>query len=126
LLIFFESPYLIYALYYSDRFLQQLSQSKEGLDIAEIIVGRIAPMITPAMRERYVAALENKTKGFSKKELQNYALPLESFKYGRGRNRPDAIDLFIKEGAKVRAMRGGVVLLAERDWKSGDFFQLLR
>lgn len=119
---FFKSPYLVFALYYSDRFLKKLSSGGMEYDVAEQIIRRFADKITPEIRERYVLMLDKISESIPKTEFLKTSSPLERFAYGKGKNHPDAIDLFIKEGAPIKAMRAGVVVAAERTWKKEDPF----
>ncbi len=122
--LFFESPYLLFALYCSDHFLKKLSIGNLEHDIAEQVIKRFADKITPEIRERYVLMLDKISGNIPKTELLKTSSPLERFAYGQGKNHPDAIDLFIKEGTPVKAMRTGMAVAAERTWKKEDPFSV--
>lgn len=119
---FFESPYLIFALYCSDRFLKKLASGGMEYDTAEQIIRRFADKISPEIRERYILMLDKMGGDIPKQELLKTSPPLEKFVYGRGKNHPDALDLFIKEGSPIQAMKTGVVIQVERSWKKDDPF----
>lgn len=119
---FFESLYLISALYYSERFLKKLIARSTEFDVSEEIISLIALTISPRMRELYMLMLDRAAKSIPESELQKQFTPLERFAYGRGKNHPDAIDLFVKEGTPVRAMRAGVIVLSDSKWDKEDQF----
>ncbi len=121
---FFESSYLIFALYCSDRFLKKIAVGGTDYDSTEQIIRRFSDKITPEIRERYVRALDTMSESIPKAKLSEILLPLERFSYGHGKNHLDAVDLFIKEGAPVKAMSAGVVVAAERIWKKDDLFSV--
>lgn len=119
---FFESPYLIFALYCSDRFLKKLASGAMEYDISKQVLKQFAGKISPEIRERYILMLDKMGRDIPKQEFLKTSPPLEKFAYGVGKNHPDALDLFIKEGSPIQAMKTGVVVQVERSWKKDDPF----
>lgn len=119
---FFESPYLIFALYCSDKFLKKIVSGAMEYDTAEQIIRRFAGNISPEIREQYILMLDKMGGDISRQKFLKTSPPLEKFAYGRGKNHPDALDLFIKEGSPIQAMTAGVVVQVEKSWKKDDQF----
>ncbi|MBI2639271.1 MAG: M23 family metallopeptidase [Candidatus Sungbacteria bacterium] len=120
---FLESRYLVSALYYSDRFLRKLSRGEGVSDVSEEIIAQIAGKVTSGLREQFMSYLGRKFAAEVRNgQPKNPSPPLIDFIYGRGQNHPDAIDLFIEEGALVYTMRSGIAVLADRGWKKDNSF----
>ena len=117
----FHNPYLAYALYYSQPFLDEVSNSKNQHDVSERIIGSITNFITPEFRRNAIIFIEKQTK--EKENLQNKKistnqnLPLKEFSFGFGKNHKDAIDLFTKESSLAYSIEGGIVLVADKNWQ---------
>jgi murein DD-endopeptidase MepM/ murein hydrolase activator NlpD len=115
-----SNPYLAYTLYYSQEFLDTISNVKNQRHVYEKITGKILPFITPEFRKSAMLYFEKKTKdeenSENKKILTNEVVPLKNFRFGEGKGHKNAIDLFTKELSPVFSMGGGLVLIAENGW----------
>lgn len=122
---FFESPYLITTLYYSESFLY--GRSARRTEPALRITHAIRDMVSVEIRARYIEYLKRLAERSEAREaLQRERAfpPLPRIDSGRGINHENAIDLFAFEGTFVRAIYGGVVVLAEGVWRAGDPFSV--
>lgn len=118
-----KNPYLVSALYYSEQAVRKMAPPHKYS--TEKIIWNIYPLITRQFRENYITTLKRTIAGESAKNLINLGTqcqPLDTIDFGKNleENHGDAIDLFIKEGSDVHAMLGGIVVLAENNWKEND------
>lgn len=116
-----SNPYLISALYYSQKFINQISNDKYQTSAAKKIMGQVANLIDNDFREGALQALEEQTKNLEKEQGKKISTtelsPLENLDYGHGINHNDAIDLYTQEGNDITAMKSGIVVLAENGWQ---------
>ena len=119
-----SNPYLVSALYYSQKFVNQISNDKYQTSAAKKIMGQVADLIDSDFREGALQALEEQTKVLEKeqgREISHIELsPLENLDYGHGVNHNDAIDLYTQEGNDITAMKSGIVVLAENGWQEDN------
>lgn len=124
---FFKNPYVVSALYYSDSFLKKSIREEEEKGPIRV-VRAIRDLITPELREEYMRMLDGVVarSSFAESILRVPNSPVRPFNkidFGRGeQDHADAIDLFIAEGTSVRAIQGGIVVLAESGWNQDDVF----
>jgi murein DD-endopeptidase MepM/ murein hydrolase activator NlpD len=123
--LFLTDPFLVSALYYSSNFAERLLQDQQRHSIqtnySRQICAGILELITPEIRQGYLQMLKDEVDK-SGMDLGRGVTPIEKFSFGIGENHPDALDLFTEEGSKVRAIQGGVVVLAENGWNPTDQF----
>lgn len=124
----FDSPFLASAVYYHEGFLSSFPAEKEDADPSRRIIAAVIRLMTPALKERYLALLNQRYAALvSQASDGRLCLPVawEPPSNRRRRRRPvhpHAIDLFAPEGSPVRAASRGVVILAESGWAAGDPF----
>lgn len=119
-----SSPYLVYCLYYSQSFLDQVSDPKNRHYVSEKIIGSVAHLITPEFRAQAILSLEEQTKDEecleNRKISTSETLPLKKFIFGQGENHNNAIDLFTDELSPVYSTDSGLVLVADNGWRPND------
>jgi len=112
-----DDPYLVSAMYYSDLFFLKIRQKTSVCAPQDELMLDLAALITPAVREKYIAKLRTLANGVSGEDL---VLPLDHYEKIARNCRSchrDAIDLFTEEGSTVRSMSSGIVVLAEGGWR---------
>lgn len=116
---YFSRPYLIYALYYSDKGMQEMTEAKNKTPQQEKIA-KLHQLITPQLRDGYLAYLEKlyENEIFTQTEVP----PLKDLGISArlDTNHLDAIDIFTEEGSVVESFTDGVVVLAENSWDKDD------
>jgi len=122
-----DSAYLVSAVYYHDGFLGSYPAERRELDPSARIVAQIAHMLTPARKRGYIALLSERWWSVALEcGDQRPVLPVLDAETGRKRRRrqphPNALDLFVPEGTRVRSATNGLVILAEGGWSEGDPF----
>lgn len=122
----FENGFLVQALYYSKRFWQRLESGVEPVDPAvATLYKEINKLITPELRTVFLEVLAGEAIGRlspATAESARRVSPLENMRFGHGPGHSDAIDIFTAEGAQVRSMTRGIVVLAESGWRPDDPF----
>ena len=117
-----ENPYLVSALYYSEKAIKKIKLSDKHA--SEIIISTIYPLITKKFREGYINFLKKLIKEKGENTTSNptkRSLPLDSINWKEAElNHGDAVDLFIKEGSPIYSITGGVVVLSENNWSRED------
>lgn len=114
-----RNRYLASCIYYSDAFCKRVSNPVYQIDVPTKIVGSVAHLLTTDVRQWAAAALQQHTESVASiSEVEHQ--PLARFSFGHGTNHSDAVDLFTAEGSAVYAFAGGVVMVADSMWKSGD------
>ena len=115
-----ESPYLVSAFYYSDAYWSRIASIEEARDSCRIIVDNLKRFITPESREHFMQVLKSMVESKNINiESETLPLPFSEIKLVKGKNHPDALDLFVnenKDGPSVFSMTEGVVVLAENGW----------
>jgi murein DD-endopeptidase MepM/ murein hydrolase activator NlpD len=122
-----DSPYLVSAIYYHDGFLSSYPAGRKELDPSARIVARISRLLTPDLKREYVALLSANWWSVALEwGDERPVLPVVDAETGRKRRRrqphPNALDLFVPEGAPVHSVTQGLVILAEGGWREGDPF----
>ncbi len=117
---FLSQPYLVSALYYSDKAIEEMIEAKEKTP-QQVRIIEIYKYLTPALREGYIAYLDKlcEEKGLS--AVQEFS-PIKNVDMSNrlDTNHLDAIDLFTAEGSAVHSSTDGIVVLAENSWKESD------
>ncbi|MCF7820789.1 MAG: hypothetical protein K9M44_04995 [Candidatus Pacebacteria bacterium] len=95
-----SNPYLMSALYYSQKFVKQISNEKYQTSAAKKIMGQVADLIDDDFREGALEALEEQTKVLEKEQGKTISTseftPIESIDYGHGINHNDAMIFILK------------------------------
>ena len=124
----FDSPFVASAVYYHEGFLSNYPAEKKDADPSRRIIAAIVRLITPAVKDKYLALLNQRyAEQVSQESDSRFYLPVtwEPPSKRRRRRRPThqyAIDLFTPEGSPVRAASRGVIILAESGWTASDPF----
>ena len=116
-----HNPCLVSALYYSEQGVQKMTPPHEHK--CEQIIWEVYPLITKKFRENYIRYLESVAAENSSKinfRAQAPILDRMSMPTDITGNHLDAMDLFMREGAPIYSMQGGIVVLAENDWRAED------
>ncbi|MEX2052415.1 MAG: M23 family metallopeptidase [Candidatus Paceibacterota bacterium] len=118
-----HNPYLVSALYYSEAAMNKMGPPHYSA--SSEIIWNIRPLITREFRESYMASLKMRIPIETSMSLIDPAKqlkPLEVISVGNdlSKNHSDALDLFTTEGSQIKAMLGGVVVLAEANWNGVD------
>jgi hypothetical protein len=115
-----NNPYLLSSLYYSQKFLKNISNEVNQRNMATKIIGPIVEDLSPEFKLGVIEHFKNLSqeleieKGVELSKLE--VTPLESLDFGHGIGHNDAIDLYIEEGSDISAMQDGLVVLAETGW----------
>jgi murein DD-endopeptidase MepM/ murein hydrolase activator NlpD len=112
--------YLASMLYYSERFLNQVVQLDNHIDVPLMIVRRVRRELTFRFRNGAFAYFESIAISEHKALSKKVHAPLRRFSYGHGANHVDALDLFAREGSSVLAHAGGLVILTDDSWQPGN------
>jgi murein DD-endopeptidase MepM/ murein hydrolase activator NlpD len=117
---FLDSPYLVSALYYHDGFLSEFPVDRSTAAPERRIVGQISSELSPEQKARFIRLLHEV---WERSGAGAQARPTEPVDYSKCCGRHGyAVDLFAPEGTAVRAVSRGIVVLADRDWRSDDLF----
>ncbi len=115
-----DAPYLVSALYYSDQYFTKLRHPKTKPSPQDKIILGIRPLLAARMQDRYLAMLQI-LGAFDPDEADSgeTVAPLRDYELRRCGRRchDDALDLFADEGAQVRSITRGVVVLAIDGWE---------
>ncbi len=115
-----DNPYLLSSLYYSQKFLKNISNEVNQKNMATKIIGPIVEDLSPEFKLGVIDHFKNLSqkleieKGIELSKLE--VTPLESLDFGHGIGHNDALDLYIAEGSNISAMQDGLVVLAETGW----------
>jgi murein DD-endopeptidase MepM/ murein hydrolase activator NlpD len=117
------SAYLVSAIYYHDGFLSGFSVDRGTADPERRIIGQISNMLSPDRKVRFMQLLHETWSRSDPAGPKKSAVPVAYSTSGGGsRTHRYAIDLFAPEGAAVRAVSRGMVVLADRDWNPANLF----
>jgi murein DD-endopeptidase MepM/ murein hydrolase activator NlpD len=117
------SPYLVSAIYYHDGFLTGFPVERSSADPERRIIGQISNMLSPGRKARFVRLLDEVWSRSNPTGRERSVIPvIYSALAGGRRSHRYAIDLFAAEGATVRSVCRGVVVLADRDWSQDNLF----
>jgi murein DD-endopeptidase MepM/ murein hydrolase activator NlpD len=119
-----SSGYLVSAIYYHDGLLDKFNVNQRNADPADRIVGQICRQMPPGIKRTYAEILRGICAScFSELGPARLMIPVSYEPLGRSRAvHPFAIDLFVAEGTPVRSATRGVVVLAESEWSTGQWF----
>jgi len=117
-----SSPYLVSAFYYHDGFLNDFPTDRSGAAPDRRIIGQISNLLTPDTKARFVRILHEIWSRSDPPGPQRSAEPVAYRAVSGRRSHRYAIDLFAPEGATVRAVSRGLVVLADRDWAPENLF----
>jgi murein DD-endopeptidase MepM/ murein hydrolase activator NlpD len=117
------SPYLVSALYYHDGFLTDFPVDRSAAAPERRIIGQISQLLSSEQKARFMRLLHEVWEKSESRAPERSAEPVAYSRAGGGRRSHHyAIDLFTPEGAPVRAVSRGIVVLADRDWRPDDLF----
>lgn len=116
------SPYLVSAIYYHDGFLTDFPADRSSAAPERRIIGRISSLLTPESKARFLRLLHEVWSRSDPPGPQRSAEPVTYAAVSGRRSHRFAIDLFAPEGAAVRTVSRGVVVLADRDWSPENLF----
>jgi murein DD-endopeptidase MepM/ murein hydrolase activator NlpD len=120
---FFDSPYLISAIYYHDGFLDDYPDQRADANPARRIVARVSRLLTPERKHACIGLLHDLWTSAGAPPAGPFVEPVRGAQpRARRRTHRYAIDLFAPEGSPVVSAGPGLVLLAESDWTGGDPF----
>ncbi len=118
-----DSPYLVSAIYYHEGFLNGFPVDRDTADPERRIIGQIGSLLSPERKARFVRLLHGLYAQSDPRDPQGSAEPVTYTASGGGRRSHQfAIDLFAPEGAPVRAVSRGLIVLADRDWSPANLF----
>jgi hypothetical protein len=119
-----SNSYLASYFYYSQSFLDEISNSKNEDYVSEKIIRTITHLITPEFRKQVILELEKQTKEkelFENKTISTKEVaPLKDFSFAEGESHKDAIDLFTNESSPIYSMKSGLVIIADKGWRLND------
>lgn len=109
-----QNPFIVSALYYSDKFFQDLaSKPPESTFAAEVLLA-IRKQVPQSFRKKYITFISEKAFSGSNEIRGNvFTRPLRNSSFQADGNHPDALDMFTEEGSNISTMADGIVLLAE-------------
>jgi len=117
------SPYLVSTVYYHDGFLSDFPVDRTSAAPERRIIGQITSMLSLDRKARFVELLHEIWARSGPAARQRSVAPVDySVSSGGRRTHRYAVDLFAPEGASVRAVSRGVVVLADRDWSRANLF----
>jgi murein DD-endopeptidase MepM/ murein hydrolase activator NlpD len=116
----FDNPYLVSAIYYHDGFLTDFPADRTSADPERRIIGQISRMLSPEQKAGFVHMLHETWLNSKPVGTARFAVPV-TYKTSGGGHRY-AIDLFAAEGAGVKSVSRGIVVLADRGWSREDLF----
>jgi murein DD-endopeptidase MepM/ murein hydrolase activator NlpD len=118
-----SSPYLVSAIYYHDGFLSGFPADRTSAAPERRIIAQIADLLTRDGKAHFVGLLHDLWARSGATVPRGSAPPVVWSASGGGRrSHRYAIDLFAPEGAPVRSVSRGIVVLADRDWSPDDLF----
>lgn len=120
----FASGYLVSAVYYHDGLFSTFNADQTDADPADRIVARIAAAVPLQTKRTYIGVLRGIcAEQYSELSAGPLISPVPHEPLERSRNvHPFAIDLFTPEGTPVIASARGIVVLAESEWQSQQWF----
>lgn len=118
-----SSPYLVSAIYYHDGFLTGFPVDRTSADPERRIIGQISNWLSPDLKAQFVRLLHEFWRGTESVGPERSVAPvIYSASSGGRRSHRYAIDLFAAEGAAVRSVSRGVVIIADGDWSPDNLF----
>lgn len=117
-----SSPHLVSAVYYHDGFLTDYSVDRASADPERRIIGQISNLLSTDGKARFMQLLHERWAQSEPSVPQRLTEPVAYSAVGGSRTHRYAVDLFAKEGAAVRAVSRGIVVLADRDWDPANLF----
>ena len=113
-----SNPYLVSALFYSEEFKKKLRRvghaDNTSRQAIKKILGQLPADFSQDFFKLFPATFS--TDSFRIKEQA----PLEKLDFGKGKNHPDAVDLFAAPGTVIFSISDGVVVLSEESWSRVD------
>ena len=117
------SPYLVSTIYYHDGFLSDFPVDRTNAAPERRIIGQITSLLSPERKARFVRLLHEIWARSGPMRPERSVAPVDYSASSAGRRTHQyAIDLFAPEGASVRAVSRGIVVLADRDWSQANLF----
>ena len=117
------SPYLASAVYYHDGFLAEFPVEKGTASPERRIIGQISSLLTAADKARFIDLLHDVWQRTNPSGPERMIDPVAHSSMGGGwGTHRYALDLFAAEGAEVRSVTRGVVVLADRDYSVANVF----
>jgi murein DD-endopeptidase MepM/ murein hydrolase activator NlpD len=119
---FLASPHLVSAIYYHDGFLTDYSVDRANADPERRIIGQISNLLPTDGKARFMQLLHEAWAQSDPAGPQRLAEPVAYSAVGGSRTHRYAVDLFAREGAAVRAVSRGIVVLADGNWDPANLF----
>ena len=117
------SPYLVSTIYYHDGFLSDFPVDRTSAAPERRIIGQITNMLSTERKARFVRLLHEIWARSGPAGPARSVAPVDYRASSAGRRTHQyAVDLFAPEGAVVRAVSRGLVVLADRDWSRDNLF----
>ena len=117
------SPYLVSTIYYHDGFLSDFPVDRTSAAPERRIIGQITNMLSTERKARFVRLLHEIWARSGPAGPARSVEPVDYRASSAGRRTHQyAVDLFAAEGAAVRAVSRGLVVLADRDWSRANLF----